>query len=67
MKFTFDAGTAPARAVRLHTEAGNCLDIAIGKGDAVFAGQLIDEAIRLERRARELVIASGKAGRGKFH
>jgi len=56
--------TAPPRAVRLHIEAGNCLDIAVGKKDAVTAGELIDEAIRLERRARELAAAAND--RGKF-
>ena len=56
--------TAPARAVRLHIEAGNCLDIAIGKTDPSFAGELIDEAIRLARRARELTAAAND--RGKF-
>lgn len=55
--------TAPPRAVRLHIEAGNCLDIAIGKEDPAFAGELIDEAIRLERRARELAAAANDAGK----
>ncbi len=50
----------PARALRLKAEAGNCLTIAVGKADPVFAGELIDEAIRLMRRAREL--ASGTGG-----
>lgn len=49
----------PARALRLKTEAGNCLTIAVGKSDPVFAGELIDEAMRLMRRAQEL--ANGKA------
>lgn len=44
----------PARALRLKTEAGNCLTIAVGKSDPVFAGELIDEAMRLMRRAQEL-------------
>ncbi|MBN8814483.1 MAG: hypothetical protein J0J06_03430 [Sphingomonas sp.] len=56
--------TAPPRAVRLHIEAGNCLDIAMGKEDSAFAADLIDEAIRLERRARELAAAAND--RGKF-
>lgn len=42
------------RAVRLRTEAGNCLTIAVGQRDPAFAAELIDEAIRLMRRAREL-------------
>ena len=44
----------PLRALRLRVEAGNCLTIAVGKRDPVFVGELIDEAIRLARRAREL-------------
>ncbi len=44
----------PARALRLRTEAGNCLTIAVAQRDPVFAGELIDEAIRLMRRAKEL-------------
>ena len=52
----------PARALRLKTEAGNCLTIAVGKSDPVFAGELIDEAMRLMRRAQELArAAAGKA------
>ena len=49
----------PARALRLKAQAGNCLSIAVGKTDPVFAGELIDEAVRLMRRAQEL--ASGTA------
>jgi hypothetical protein len=49
----------PARALRLKTEAGNCLTIAVGKTDPVFVGELIDEAMRLMRRSQEL--ANGKA------
>ena len=52
----------PARALRLKTEAGNCLTIAVGKSDPVFAGELIDEAMRLMRRAREL---ASRASGGK--
>jgi hypothetical protein len=52
----------PARALRLKTQAGNCLSIAVGKTDPVFAGELIDEAMRLMRRAQELAggTATGK-------
>ena len=64
MKTKPTAITAPPRAVRLHIEAGNCLDIAVGKKDPTSAGELIDEAIRLERRARELATAAND--RGKF-
>jgi len=46
--------TIPARALRLKTEAGNCLTIAVGKTDPVFASELIDEAMRPMRRAQEL-------------
>lgn len=52
----------PARALRLKTEAGNCLTIAVGKSDPVFAGELIDEAMRLMRRAQEL---ASRASGGK--
>lgn len=52
----------PARALRLKTEAGNCLTIAVGKTDPVFAGELIDEAMRLMRRAQEL---ASRASGGK--
>ena len=58
MKTKLDAITAPPRAVRLHIEARNCLDIAIGKNDPDFVAELIDEAIRLARRARELAAAA---------
>ena len=58
MKTKPDPITFPPRAVRLHIEAGNCLDIAVGKKEAATAAELIDEAIRLERRARELAAAA---------
>jgi hypothetical protein len=51
----------PPRALRLKTEAGNCLTIAVGKTDPVFAGELIDEAMRLMRRAQELANAKTAA------
>ena len=54
--------TIPPRALRLKTEAGNCLTIAVGKTDPVFAGELIDEAMRLMRRAQELADAKAAAG-----
>ncbi|MGN6821152.1 MAG: hypothetical protein ACTHJR_21060 [Sphingomonas sp.] len=51
----------PPRALRLKTEAGNCLTIAVGKADPAFAAELIDEAVRLMRRAQELSgAAAGK-------
>lgn len=46
----------PARAHRLAQEAKNCLTIAVGQKDSSFAGDLIDEAIRLSARARELAV-----------
>jgi hypothetical protein len=42
------------RAARLHREAMNCLAIAVGEKVEQHAAQLIDEAIRLTRRAAEL-------------
>jgi hypothetical protein len=42
------------RAARLHREALNCLAIAVGEKVEQHAAQLIDEAIRLMRRSREL-------------
>lgn len=49
-----NTASIPPRALRLKTEARNCLTIALGHRDATFAGELIDEAIRLTRRAHEL-------------
>lgn len=42
------------RAERLRREAGNCLTIAVAQKDLDFTAELIDEAIRLTQRAREL-------------
>ena len=42
------------RALRLHQEALNCLTIAVGEKVEQHAAQLIDEAVRLTRRAEEL-------------
>ncbi|MCP3729380.1 hypothetical protein M9978_02970 [Sphingomonas sp. MG17] len=44
----------PSRAHKLAQEARNCLSIAVGQKDSDFAADLIDEAIRLAARAREL-------------
>jgi hypothetical protein len=44
-----DAPPVPPRAKRLKQEAGNCLTIAV---------ELIDEAMRLAKRARELTGAA---------
>ncbi len=48
------ASPAPPRAQRLAQEARNCLTIAVGHGDVAFAADLIDEAVKLAQRAREL-------------
>lgn len=45
------------RADRLRREAANCLSIAVRERDRRFTAELIDEAIRLTRRARELAEA----------
>lgn len=45
---------APPRAQRLAQEARNCLTIAVGHGDVAFTAELIDEALKLAQRAREL-------------
>lgn len=42
------------RAARLLREAGNCVSIAVQGRDVRDVGQLIDEAIKLARRSREL-------------
>lgn len=48
--------TPPAhpRADRLRREASNCLNIAVRERDTAFTAQLIDEALRLAARARDL-------------
>ncbi len=51
------ASPAPPRAQRLAQEARNCLTIAVGHGDVAFAAELIDEALKLAQRARELTRA----------
>lgn len=48
---------APPRAKRLAQEARNCLTIAVGHGDVAFTAELIDEALKLAQRARELAKA----------
>ncbi len=42
------------RSARLQQEASNCIAIAIGKSGS-FTADLIDEAVRLNTRARELM------------
>ncbi len=63
---TKDVSARPARALRLKTEARNCLTIAIRQRDTAFAGELIDEAMRLARRARELGEEPATTRRAKF-
>jgi hypothetical protein len=52
------AGRARERSARLHCEARNCLTLAIGERDERFAADLLDEAMTLARRARELAPAA---------
>lgn len=54
MNQLFKADRARTRAARLRNEARNCLSIAIAARDGQFAAELIDEALRLARRSREL-------------
>jgi hypothetical protein len=61
--FNDPSGFSP-RALRLKIEAGNCLTIAVRQEDPAFAGELIDEAIKLARRARELDKTSSSAAKG---
>ena len=42
------------RALRLRREASNCLAVAVGGKDQSAAAMLIDEALRLAGRSREL-------------
>ena len=44
---------AAVRSARLKQEASNCITIAVGKTGG-FTADLIDEAVRLNARAREL-------------
>ncbi len=53
---TSKADRARTRAARLRNEARNCLSIAIGAGDVQFAADLIDEALRLALRSRQLAV-----------
>jgi hypothetical protein len=54
VNFLPDASSRFARARRLHREAANCVALAVAQKDLAFAAELIDEAMRLTRRAREL-------------
>lgn len=45
---------AQERAARLHQEALNCLRIAVTQEEQAHSADLIDEALKLTRRAREL-------------
>ena len=42
------------RAARLHQEALNCLTIAVKEDETHHSADLIDEALKLAKRAREL-------------
>ena len=42
------------RSAKLRQQAGNCLAIAVREKTLDFAAELIDEALRLSRRAAEL-------------
>lgn len=46
--------TRSPRSIKLRQQASNCLSIAVREKTEDFAAELIDEAIRLARRAREL-------------
>lgn len=65
MKADNHATRISPRALRLKTEAGNCLTIAVRQEDPAFAADLIDEAIRLTRRARELGDRTGPSPAAK--
>ncbi len=49
-----------ARALRLKQEASNCIAIAVSKSGG-FTADLIDEAVRLTARARELAAPDNDA------
>ncbi len=61
-----DVSAKLSRSLRLKTEARNCLTIAVQQRDTAFAGELIDEAMRLARRARELSEDTKTPRRAKF-
>ena len=46
--------TRASRSIKLRKQASNCLSIAVREKTEDFAAELIDEAIRLAQRAREL-------------
>ncbi|MDF0487181.1 hypothetical protein PX554_03485 [Sphingomonas sp. H39-1-10] len=46
--------TRSPRSNKLRQQASNCLSIAVREKAPDFAAELIDEAIRLAQRAREL-------------
>lgn len=45
---------ARERAARLRDQARNCLTFAVSEADVAHTAELIDEALRLARRSREL-------------
>ena len=46
--------TVPPRVEKLQREARNCLQLAVTEPAADFSADLIDEAVKLASRAREL-------------
>ena len=45
---------ALARSAKLRNQAGNCLTIAVKEDETRHSADLIDEALKLAKRAREL-------------
>lgn len=54
-----------SRDARLRREASNCLSIAVRQDDVEIIGQLLDEALRLAARAREIESATQAREREK--
>lgn len=48
------SGATQKRSQKLRREALNCVDIAVREQQSDFAAILIDEALKLSKRAREL-------------
>ncbi|VVS96092.1 conserved hypothetical protein [Sphingomonas sp. EC-HK361] len=57
MMFPTKADRNRDRAARLHREAANCITLAVRERDAAHSAELIDEAVRLERRSQQLADA----------
>ena len=54
MSLSGSSKAASKRSEKLRREALNCVDIAVRENEPDFAAILIDEALKLSRRAREL-------------